>query len=98
MYQNLFFGAGAGRNRAFRGGAGTGADIFYLDPESKKKISGAGAEEKWQWQERKKGVGMELNTVKHILSICIFIYRRTRPSLNFTITWSLLCLLISVEN
>ena len=26
---------------------GAGAEIFYLEPEPKKKISGAGAEEKW---------------------------------------------------
>ena len=44
--QNLFFGAGACRSQAFIGGARTGAKIFHLDPEPKKKISGAGAEEK----------------------------------------------------
>ena len=45
-----FLGAGAGRSRAFKGGAG--AEIFYIKPEPKKKIwsrsrkkkSGAGAE------------------------------------------------------
>ena len=36
MYQYLFFGAGAGRNQAFIGGAG--ADIFDLEPEPKKNI------------------------------------------------------------
>ena len=36
-------GAGAGRSRAFMCGAG--ADISNLEPEPKKKISGAGAEE-----------------------------------------------------
>ena len=35
-----FFGAGAGRIRAFIGGAG--ADIFYLEPDPK-KISNAGS-------------------------------------------------------
>ena len=40
-----FLGAGAGRSRAFKGGAG--AEIFYLEPEPKNKISGAEAEEKW---------------------------------------------------
>ena len=35
--KNLFFGTGAGRSRAFLGGAG-----------AQKKISGAGAEEKWK--------------------------------------------------
>ena len=35
-----FFGAGAGRSRAFIGGAG--ADIFYLEPDPK-KISNAGS-------------------------------------------------------
>ena len=42
LYQNLFFGARAGRSRAFKGGAE--ANFFYLEPEPK-KISGA--EEKW---------------------------------------------------
>ena len=36
LYQNLFFRAGAGRSRAFIGGAG-----------AEEKISRAGAEEKW---------------------------------------------------
>ena len=35
--QNLFFGAGACRSQAFIGGARTGAKIFHLDPEPKKK-------------------------------------------------------------
>ena len=43
--KNQFFGAGAGRCRAFIGGAG--AKFVYLEPEPKKKMSGAGAEEKW---------------------------------------------------
>ena len=42
--KNLLFGAGAGRSRAFIGGAG--AEFFYLE-SSRKKISVAGAEEKW---------------------------------------------------
>ena len=46
MYQNLLFGAGAGRSRAFIGGAEAGAEIFYQEPEPK-KISRFGAEEKW---------------------------------------------------
>ena len=36
LHKNLFFGAEAGRSRAFMGGAG--ADIFYLEPEPKKNI------------------------------------------------------------
>ena len=38
----MLFGAGAGRSRAFIGRAG--AESFHPEP---KKISGAGAEEKW---------------------------------------------------
>ena len=34
-YQNLSIGAGAGRSRAYIGGAG--ADIFYLEPEQEQK-------------------------------------------------------------
>ena len=49
LYKNLFFGAGAGRSRAFLGGPR--AEIFYLEwePEPKKNIWSlrAGAEEKW---------------------------------------------------
>ena len=43
----MFFeaGSGSGRSRAFVGGAG--AKILYLEPESNKKISRAGAEDKW---------------------------------------------------
>ena len=40
------FGAGAGRSRAFIGGAEAGAEIFYQEPEPK-KISRFGAVEKW---------------------------------------------------
>ena len=45
LYQNLFFGAGAGRSRAFMSGARS--RYFYLVPEPKKKKSGAGADGKW---------------------------------------------------
>ena len=41
--KNCFFGAG--QSRALKGGAGV--EIFYLEPEPKKQISGAGAEAKW---------------------------------------------------
>ena len=37
MNQNQFFGAGAGRSRAFKGGAG--AEFFYLEPEPRKNGS-----------------------------------------------------------
>ena len=54
LYQNLFFGAEAGRSRAFMGGAGAEKKISGAGAEKKipgdgagKKISGAGAEEKW---------------------------------------------------
>ena len=41
MLKKKIFGAGAGQSRAFMGGAG--AKIFDLEPETKKKISGARA-------------------------------------------------------
>ena len=37
MFQKLFFGAGAGRSRAFIGGAGAETEIVYLEPDPKKK-------------------------------------------------------------
>ena len=44
MYQNLFFGAGAGQSRAFEGRAG--AYMFLPGAGAKKKISESGAEKK----------------------------------------------------